>query len=35
MSVEATSVAERPADRPSLVEQYRLMALGTTARTAT
>ena len=27
MSVEATSVAERPADRPSLVEQYRLMAL--------
>jgi 2-oxoisovalerate dehydrogenase E1 component len=27
VSVEATHVAERPADRPSLVEQYRLMAL--------
>ena len=27
MSVEATLVAERPADRPALVEQYRLMAL--------
>ena len=27
MSVEAIDVAERPADRPPLVEQYRLMAL--------
>ncbi|HEX5799960.1 MAG TPA: dehydrogenase E1 component subunit alpha/beta [Gaiellaceae bacterium] len=27
MSVETTPVAERPAGRPSLVEQYRLMAL--------
>ncbi|HET9738004.1 MAG TPA: dehydrogenase E1 component subunit alpha/beta [Solirubrobacteraceae bacterium] len=27
MSVETTPVAERPADRPALVEQYRLMAL--------
>ena len=27
MSVDATVVAERPADRPSLLEQYRLMAL--------
>ena len=27
MSVDATVVAERPADRPTLLEQYRLMAL--------
>ena len=27
MTVEATTTAERPADRPPLLEQYRLMAL--------